>query len=383
MTTTTNLGLKKPEINDYVDVSVLNENMDKLDKAIPDMTGNALKEASTKSTPADNDGVVIVDSADSSKIKRILWGKIKALFAPAAHAAQHGVSGSDPVTPAAIGAYSNGIKGAVNCNNISDGAWTISASATNGPGAFACTLFHKDWNADFASQIAFGSDHNVYYRVKTGGSWLAWQEMYSTLRYPSPSKIGAVAKSGDTMTGQLNVPAFALTNYNSALEIGKNIDFHAAGSTNDYDARLAYDSGALLFRMLGGDYKTMLHTGNLSNLGIARIATGSYVGTGTYGSDKPNRLTLPFEPKLLMIAPAAYGIDFEDTNTSTFFYESAIWFAGTTKLSYRDSGSSYVTAYCTFSASGNTISWYSDTANGLARTQLNTAGTKYAYIAIG
>ena len=100
---------------------------------------------------------------------------------PTAHASTHASDGSDPITPAAIGAYQNGIKGTVNCNDISDGAWTISASATNGPGAFACTLFHKDWNADFASQIAFGADHNVYYRVKTGGSWLAWQEMYSTL----------------------------------------------------------------------------------------------------------------------------------------------------------------------------------------------------------
>ena len=125
--------------------------------------------------------------------------------ASSTHASQHGASGSDPVTPAAIGAYPNGSKGAVNCNNLSDGTWTISASATNGPGAFACTLFHKDWNIDFASQIAFGADHNVYYRVKTGGSWLAWQEMYSTLRYPSPSKIGAVAKSGDTMTGKLTI----------------------------------------------------------------------------------------------------------------------------------------------------------------------------------
>ena len=126
-------------------------------------------------------------------------------YAPSTHASQHGASGSDPVTPAAIGAYPNGSKGAVNCNNLSDGAWTISASATNGPGAFACTLFHKDWNVDFASQIAFGADRNVYYRVKTGGSWLAWQEMYSTLRYPSPSKIGALAKSGDTMTGSLTI----------------------------------------------------------------------------------------------------------------------------------------------------------------------------------
>ena len=102
-------------------------------------------------------------------------------YAPSLHASQHASDGSDPITPAAIGAYQNGIKGAVNCNDISDGAWTISASATNGPGAFACTLFHKDWNTDFASQIAFGADHNVYYRVKTSGSWLAWQEMYSTL----------------------------------------------------------------------------------------------------------------------------------------------------------------------------------------------------------
>lgn len=119
----------------------------------------------------------------------------------------HANSKSNPhgVTAAQTGAYPNGIKGAVNCNDLSDGAWTISGSATNGPGAFACTLFHKDWNADFASQFAFGADHNVYYRVKTGGSWLAWQEMYSTLRYPSPSKIGSVAKSGDTMTGALTI----------------------------------------------------------------------------------------------------------------------------------------------------------------------------------
>ena len=117
----------------------------------------------------------------------------------------NGKTGDVVLSASDVGAYPNGIKGAVNCDDLSDGTWTISARSTNGPGAFACTLFHKDWNADFASQFAFGADHNVYYRVKTGGSWLAWQEMYSTLRYPSPAKIGAVAKSGDTMTGALTV----------------------------------------------------------------------------------------------------------------------------------------------------------------------------------
>lgn len=111
----------------------------------------------------------------------------------------------------------------------------------------------------------------------------------------------ALNKTGDTMTGQLNVPAFALTNYNAALEIGKNIDFHTAGSTNDYDARLAYDSGKLLFGMRRGEFNTILHTGNLEDLSIAKVATGSYVGTGTYGASNPCSLTFGFVPKMVFI----------------------------------------------------------------------------------
>lgn len=338
MKTTANFGLKKPESSDYVDVSVLSENMDTLDAEIP------------------------------------------ARYAKITHASQHGSGGADPVTPAAIGAYPNGIKGAVNCNNLSDGAWTISASATNGPGAFACTLFHKDWNADFASQIAFGSDHNVYYRVKTGGSWLAWQEMYSTLRYPSPSKIGAVAKAGDTMTGQLNVPAFSLTNYNAALEIGKNIDFHTAGSTNDYDARLAYDSGTLLFRLLGGDYKTILHTGNLSDLGVAKIATGSYVGTGVCGEGNENSLTFPFVPKVVMICAdetqLLYGTSYG--NHAVF---GVLW--DQLSSDYKNIGNNRYTSMMVKSVD-KTMYWYV-VVNGSvdASNQQNTSGKIYRYVAFG
>ena len=218
----------------------------------------------------------------------------------------------------------------------------------------------------------------------------------------TPSSIGAVSKTGDTMTGNLtikrdypqvtmNSPLAGRDAYIAYVGNEKNLFLMNRLDTNNRQGiyitpETSSLSNALrLMRVVDGNesYYNFIHTGNLSDLGVTRIATGFYTGTGTYGSDKPNRLTLPFEPKLLMIAPAAYGIDFEDTNTSTYFYESAIWFAGTTKLAYRDSSTQYNIAYCTFSVSGNTISWYSDTANGLARTQLNTAGTKYAYIAIG
>lgn len=296
-------------------------------------------------------------------------------YAPSTHASQHGASGSDPVTPAAIGAYPNGSKGAVNCNNLSDGAWTISASATNGPGAFACTLFHKDWNVDFASQIAFGADRNVYYRVKTSGSWLAWQEMYSTLRYPSPSKIGALPITGGTVTGHLNVKSFSLSDYSSAIEIGKNIDFHLNGSTNDFDARLAYDSGDLLFRLLGGDYKTILHTGNLSDNNISRMTLISYTGTGTSGESNKTTITCPAPPKMVIVfrkgtslAPASkdtIGSEGDDCWGNGF-----MWTYGAYDVAIYEGAQARILE---FTQSGNTLSWYAN----LASAQQNSSGDTY------
>ena len=35
--------------------------------------------------------------------------------------------------------------------------------------------------------------------------------------------------------------------------------------------------------------------------GFAKIQTGSYVGTGTYGASNPCSLTFDFEPKLILI----------------------------------------------------------------------------------
>ena len=238
--------------------------------------------------------------------------------APKTHASQHGASGSDPVTPAAIGAYPNGIKGAVNCNNLSDGAWTISASASNSPGAFACTLFHKDWNVDFASQIAFGADRNVYYRVKTGGSWLAWQEMYSTLRYPSPSDIGAAA------------------------------------SSHNHDDRY---------------YK-------LSDVGIARIATGSYVGTGGYKESNPTTLSFDFVPKVVIF----YQKDSGGVSATTSSRGGALLVNGVTKYYVSEyAGASSNTEYITITWNGNSVSWYGDDAGA----QMNKSGIEYVYAAFG
>lgn len=47
----------------------------------------------------------------------------------------------------------------------------------------------------------------VYTRASVGTGWSAWALSYSTQSKPTPADIGAVNKSGDTMTGNLTVPA--------------------------------------------------------------------------------------------------------------------------------------------------------------------------------
>ncbi len=86
---TENYRLTKPLISEFYDVEVQNENMDKIDEELHNL--NTGKEASIETTDKkekllDEDDIVIVDSADSNKTKRVLWSTIKSalgsLFVP-------------------------------------------------------------------------------------------------------------------------------------------------------------------------------------------------------------------------------------------------------------------------------------------------------------
>ena len=83
MEQTTNLGLKKSGYDDFGDVEVLNENWDKVDEAI---AATDPTKVNTKAKPADTDGVMLSDSADGGKTKRLLWSSVKTalnkLFVP-------------------------------------------------------------------------------------------------------------------------------------------------------------------------------------------------------------------------------------------------------------------------------------------------------------
>lgn len=95
----------------------------------------------------------------------------------------------------------------------------------------------------------------------------------------------------------------------------------------------------------------------------ARIATGSYTGTGAYGESNPNSLTFDFEPKFLIV----------------YISKSTQTTGGSTSLTWVGQGGQAYSGNNAVSVSGNKISWYGISES----TQLNSSGTIYHYIAIG
>ena len=102
---------------------------------------------------------------------------------------------------------------------------------------------------------------------------------------------------------------------------------------------------------------------------IPQIATGSYIGTGTYGENNPNSLTFPFEPKVVFIQRSAAGQD-----------GGYAWVRNASSDKSCNYNSDYHPATCSLTWSGNTLSWYYSVNAGY---QLNTSGTTYHYVAIG
>ena len=82
---TTNYGLNKHSPQDFYNVEARNENWDKIDEALAAADPTKI---TTKAAPADGDGVMIADSADGGKAKRLLWSSVKTalskLFVPLA-----------------------------------------------------------------------------------------------------------------------------------------------------------------------------------------------------------------------------------------------------------------------------------------------------------
>ena len=187
-------------------------------------------------------------------------------------------------------------------------------------------------------------------------------------------------KSGDTMSGVLR---FANTgggpNVTEIIEWIDGLHIREKQDDNNYaDLRLALYDLQLLGRNAGNSFShIILHAGNAQALGFPKIAIGSYVGTGTYGSSNPNTLTFDFEPKIVFLSV--------DSSSSAFDYTGFMFFIR------NQSGSpswyfynvSFVGRSITWS--GNTLSWYTlaGVNDAPEKQQFNTSGQRYCYVALG
>lgn len=99
----------------------------------------------------------------------------------------------------------------------------------------------------------------------------------------------------------------------------------------------------------------------------AKVQTGSYVGTGTYGANNPCSLTFDFAPKLVIIRKT------DGNETGIFVYNSETYLV---LGGVRDAASG------PYSQSNNTISWYYEFEK-TSREQLNEQNRTYVWVAIG
>lgn len=347
MKETTNYKLKKYEDADYADPSqAMNPNMDAIDAALkaledgkaslgeggtipaeqlPDLDYEPpLKDNAAKSTPADGDSLPLVDSADGSKTKRLLWSRIKAVlktyfdqlyaaashshawsaitgkpssFTPALHASTHGSSGSDPITLTAIGA----------------------AAAT-----------HQHAAGDINSGTLDAARLPTVPLTKGGtGQTTAAKALYALINGSSTLAYSGAA-AGDF-----------LPLLDTSATTGKKISL---------ENLINY------MQLLGG---------------VPKIATGSYTGTGTYGADNPCSLTFPFVPKLVVLSNASTY----STDTSGLL----VMVAGSNMALSLDESNQSTTSRISLTWGTDSVSWHTTSA---AR-QMNTSSRNYHYVAFG
>lgn len=122
--------------------------------------------------------------------------------------------------------------------------------------------------------------------------------------------------------------------------------------------------------------------------GGAKIQTGSYVGTGTYGSDNPCSLTFDKPPKFIIVFPTnGYNMQSTSGDSSVYPKKGFVWIQEMESQVFYPTNREW--ASVSYTVTGNVFSWhiYSTSASLSSEyqqiAQQNKEGTTYCYLAIG
>ena len=209
------------------------------------------------------------------------------------------------------------------------------------------------------------------------GAFVTQEELEAALAQLDMS--GFVQKAGDTMTGPLVLPGDPTASLQAApkqyVDALRQLLVQKAGDTMTGPLVLPGNPTANLQAAPKQYIDSVASTLNTALASRARIQTGSYVGTGTYGSSNPCSLTFDFMPQLFIL--------FGKANSNANYRNMIIAIKGGTQLAFMiGSGSNPSEA----GASGLTFSWGSKTLNWYATSlgyQLNASGVTYNWLAAG
>lgn len=202
---------------------------------------------------------------------------------------------------------------------------------------------------------------------------------------------GIIKATGNSRTIYASLPA-TYAEFKAAVEAGTqalDISYNAAGwqqtPTMLNKANLLTDAVAALFGLTPSATPNdalnaasgLITTAQTTANARSKIASGSYTGTGTYGSGNKNSISFSFAPKLVIIQTRKGSP--ESIQTCIFMQ------TGTTPSSdhgFDGNGfkSSGYTPKATGSLSGSTLSWYNSDSSS---EQMNISGQTYYYIAFG
>ena len=263
-------------------------------------------------------------------------------------------------------------------------------------------------------QIAFcsGSDLICTRKLDGVGKIGEWGVLYTGNNKPTAEDVGAVSKTGDTMTGDLEITK-SNGKYRLISNAGKVGELQLFANATTLSAYNSKDDTTTFRRLRIQDSKAqadinhalvflnsvsgqveeypVIHTGNITESGVAKIETGSYVGSGFNGEEFPTEITFSFVPKVVWVwrSVGGHGSPGMGTlnegymimcSTLTNQYKGAEYLPGVSNTWYNKLDGTTLSFYYgkkTWDEEEEEY-YYPD-----ALEQLNYSGYTYSYIAIG
>ncbi|MBO3280968.1 hypothetical protein [Intestinimonas butyriciproducens] len=303
-----------------------------------------LKDNAAKDTPVDGDSLPIVDSADGGKTKRLLWSRAKAAlkgyfdslyaaaahshawsaitgkppsFTPSAHASTHGSGGSDPVTPAAIGAAAATHQhGAGDINSGTLDAARLPTMAVNKGGTgktswSANRLIYPSASTTLA-QLAFPSVAGSVLRQGTSGApyWTSLQDLVAALGDAGGVRIATGSYTGTGTYGANNPCSLTFPFVPKLIMLLGNV-----GADGSYSPSLGASSGGYCVHLINVDKLTTTYQ---AGLGLA-----NYSRFDAYGKKSSDGKTFSWYYNYTGSRPND-GINYQCNISGTVYYYAII-----------------------------------------------------------